>query len=58
MLFARKKTKELSLICIDFRAINANTRLDISPLHRIADLLDKLGKAKYFSSVDLASAYH
>ena len=45
-------------MCIDFRSLNANTRLDVFPLPRIADLLDKLGKARYFSSIDLASAYH
>ena len=45
-------------MCIDFRALNSNTRLDVFPLPRIADLLDKLGHAKYFSSIDLASAYH
>ena len=45
-------------MCIDFRALNANTRLDVFPLPCIADLLDRLGQAKYFSSIDLASAYH
>ena len=28
------------------------------PLPRIAALLDKLGKARYFHSIDLASAYY
>ena len=57
VLSVRKKTGELRM-CIDFRSLNANTRLDIFPLPRIVDLLDKLGKARYFSSIDLASAYH
>ena len=28
------------------------------PIPRIHDLLDKLGKARVFSAVDLSSAYH
>ena len=39
-------------------ALNANTNLDASLLLCIADFLDKLGKAKYFNSIDLATAYH
>ena len=31
--------------------------LDVHPLLRIDDLLDKLGKAKYFSTLDLATGY-
>ena len=52
-----KKTGKLRM-CIDFHALNANTKLDVFPLPCIANLLDKLGKAKYFSSIDLATAYH
>ena len=57
VLFVQKKTGKLWM-CIDFCALNANTKLDVFPLPRIADLLDRLGKAKYFSSIDLATAYH
>ena len=57
ILFVRKKTGELRM-CVDFRALNAQTKLDMFPIPRIADLLDKLGRARYFSSVDLATAYH
>lgn len=57
VLFARKKTGELRL-CIDFRSLNSNTRLDVFPLPHIADLLDRLGRAKFFTSIDLATAYH
>ena len=42
---------------MDFCALNANTKLDIFPLPHIADFIDKLGKAKYFSNIDLATAY-
>ena len=44
--------------CIDFCTLNSNTKLDVFTLPRIADLVDKLGKAKYFSSIDLAIAHH
>ena len=33
-------------------------RLDMFPIPRIHDLLNKLGKAQIFSAVDLSSAYH
>ena len=45
-------------ICIDFHTLNVNLKLNVSPVPCIADLLDKLGKAKYSSSIDLATAYH
>lgn len=57
ILFVRKKTGELRM-CIDFRSLNANTVADKYPLPRISDLLDKLSRARYFSSIDLSAAYH
>ena len=54
--FVRKTTGELRM-CMDFRALNSNTRLDVFPLPRIADLLDRLGRAIIFSIIDLANAY-
>ena len=44
-------------MCIDFYTLNANTKLAIFPLPCIADFLDRLGNAKYFSSIDLATTY-
>ena len=57
LLFVRKKTGKLRM-CIDYRALNRQTKLDVFPIPRIADLLDRLGRARFFSSVDLATAYH
>ena len=54
---SKKKTGKLQM-CIDFCALNTNAKLDVFPLPRIADLLDRLRKAEHFNSIDLATAYH
>ena len=56
ILFMCKKTGKLRM-CVDFRALNSNTQLDIFPLPYISDLLDWLGRATIFSSINLAHAY-
>lgn len=44
-------------ICIDFRRLNDLTVGDSYPLPNIQDILDKIGKARYFSALDCASGY-
>ena len=45
-------------MCIDYRALNKQTKKNRYPLPRIDDLFDKLQGATVFSSIDLQSAYH
>ena len=52
-----KKGDDSYRFCVDFRQLNHVTTHDRYPLPRIDDLLDQLGKSKYFSSLDLASGY-
>ena len=47
--WARKKDGG-TRFCINYRKLNAVTKRDTHPLPRIDDLLDQLGKARYFST--------
>ncbi|GBN40239.1 Transposon Ty3-I Gag-Pol polyprotein [Araneus ventricosus] len=56
LAFKRDEGKKTRL-CIDFRKLNALCKSDSEPLPLMDSLLDKLSKAKIFSSLDLASGY-
>mgnify|MGYP000415030397 CR=1 FL=1 len=43
--------------CIDFRLLNKITKHDLYPLPHIDDLLDLVGRSRYFTSLDLGSGY-
>ena len=43
--------------CIDFRQVNTLSKVDPYPMPRIDDLLERLGKAKYISTIDLSRGY-
>lgn len=45
-------------MCIDYRKLNQKIIADRYPLPRIDDILDNLGRAKYFSIIDLFSGFH
>lgn len=45
-------------LCVDFRMLNRKLIPDKHPLPRMDDILDGLGRAKYFSVIDLHSGFH
>jgi hypothetical protein len=42
----------------DYRKLNQKTVGDAYPMMDITEIIDQLGQAKYFSSLDLAMGYH
>lgn len=45
-------------VVVDFRKLNNVTVGDAFPMPNVTEILDQLGKAKYFSCIDLAAGYH
>lgn len=45
-------------LVVDYRKLNEITVGDAYPLPNIDHILDQLGQAKYFSTLDLASGFH
>lgn len=45
-------------LVVDFRQLNKKILADKFPLPRIDTILDQLGRAKYFSTLDLTSGFH
>lgn len=43
--------------CVDYQKLNALMKKDVYPLPRIDDILNTLGKSRYFTTLDLASRY-
>jgi hypothetical protein len=44
-------------ICIDYRKLNAVTRFDAYPMPRMEEIIDKVGQAKFITTLDLAKGY-
>ena len=57
VLLVKKKDGSMR-ICIDYYSFNDITVKNTFPLPCIDDLHDRLGKARYFSKLDLYSSYH
>ena len=45
-------------LCVDYRALNKITRTYVWPMPRVEDIFAKLGKAKFYTTLDLRSGYH
>src|SRR6266404_6031382 len=43
---------------VDYRALNTITKVDSFPLPRIDEIITNLGKAKFFTVIDLTKGYH
>ena len=56
IILVKKKDGEMRF-CIDYRKLNTVTTGQAHPLPRVDDILDSLGDAHYFSTLDLKSAY-
>ena len=57
ILFDKKPDGSLQL-CVDYRGLNNLTIKNRYPLPLIGESLDRLGRAKRFTQLDLTSAYH
>ena len=56
IILVKKNDGEMRF-CIDYRKLNSVTVGHAHPLPRVDDILDSLGNAQYFSTLDLKSAY-
>lgn len=53
-----KKKDGADRLCIDYRSLNKIVEKDRYPLPLIEDQIDKLGKAKYYISIDMKNGFH
>lgn len=51
-----KKDKTLRF-CVDYRGLNSKTVFDPQPMPKIDDILNKLGRAKFLTKIDLTKGY-
>ena len=56
VILVRKKDNSMRFVC-DFRGLNDVTKKDAYPLPHICDVIDKIHGAKYWTTLDAASAY-
>lgn len=57
VLFQKKKDGSLRM-CVDYRALNKVTVKNKYPIPLIADLFDRMGKAKVYTKMDLQKGYY
>ena len=56
IVLVRKKSGEIRF-CVDYCKLNQITRHDAHPLPRVDELLDSVGNARYFTTLDIKSSY-
>ena len=56
LVTVQKKDQTLRL-CVDYRRLNALSKSDAYPMPRVDELIDRVGGAKYVSTLDLTKGY-
>jgi transposase InsO family protein len=57
VLVARNREGKMRM-CVNYKKLNAQTRLDAYPLPKIEEILNALGGHCYYSTLDLCQGYH
>ena len=52
-----KKKDGSNRFCVDYRRLNSVARYDAYPMPRVDEMIDRLGSARYLSTLDLARGY-
>ena len=52
------KSNNEKRICVDFRSLNSIARTCLLPIPKVEDIFTRLGKAKFFTMLDLRAWYH
>ena len=52
-----KKEGKSMRMCVDYRRLNSVTKMEAYPMPRVDELIDRLGKAKYITTLDLTRGY-
>ncbi len=56
MVVVRKKDHTIR-ICVDYRKLNAKSRMDAYPVPRVDDMIDQVGNVCFISTLDLTKGY-
>ena len=56
IVLVKKKDSTLRM-CVDYRRLNSVSQMDAYPMPRVDDLIDRLGDAKFITTLDLSRGY-